>query len=244
VEAVAEGAVVSRREAPRRVQVDHPPSRIIGDINERTTRLRSRNASHFAHSSFVATFELKDIGHALFDPNWVNAMHEELENFERNLVWELVEPPPNCKPIGTVGEVGLRKHHPPSATLATFGLSTASVSWGSLRCTGANKTLMPLMPCKFCCAGMIPRGGAYLRCRRYGWPCSGDEGTRGPGTRRAGRGHRVRGPWRHGQGARRGATPPVQDRSFVTEGATILDTWLLPTCKVSSGQGRDMGGRV
>ena len=28
-------------------------------------------------------------------------MHEELENFERNQVWVLVEPPPNCHPIGT-----------------------------------------------------------------------------------------------------------------------------------------------
>jgi hypothetical protein len=28
-------------------------------------------------------------------------MHEDLENFERNQVWELVETPPNCKPIGT-----------------------------------------------------------------------------------------------------------------------------------------------
>jgi hypothetical protein len=78
-----------------------PPSVIIGDINECMTRSRSRNASHFAHSAFVATFEPKDIGHALSDPNWVNAMHEELENFERNQVWELVELPPNCKPIGT-----------------------------------------------------------------------------------------------------------------------------------------------
>jgi hypothetical protein len=85
VEAAAQGEVVSRREAPRRVKVDHPPSRIISDINERTTRSRSRNGSHFAHSAFVATFEPKDIGHALCDPNWVNAMHEELENFERNL---------------------------------------------------------------------------------------------------------------------------------------------------------------
>jgi hypothetical protein len=101
VEAAAEGEVVSRRDASRHVQVDHPPSRIIGDINERTTRSRSRNASHFAHSAFVSTFEPKDIGHALSDPNWVNDMHEELENFERNQVWELVEPPPNCKPIGT-----------------------------------------------------------------------------------------------------------------------------------------------
>jgi hypothetical protein len=72
----------SRREVPRRVQVDHPPSRIISDINERTTRSRSRNASHFAHLTFVATFEPKDIGCALSDPAWVNAMHEDLENFE------------------------------------------------------------------------------------------------------------------------------------------------------------------
>jgi hypothetical protein len=28
-------------------------------------------------------------------------MHEELENFERNQVWESVDPPPGCKPIGT-----------------------------------------------------------------------------------------------------------------------------------------------
>jgi hypothetical protein len=28
-------------------------------------------------------------------------MHEELENFERNQVWELVDPPTGCKPIGT-----------------------------------------------------------------------------------------------------------------------------------------------
>jgi hypothetical protein len=28
-------------------------------------------------------------------------MHEELENFERNQVWELVDPSPLCKPIRT-----------------------------------------------------------------------------------------------------------------------------------------------
>jgi hypothetical protein len=76
------------------VQVDHPASRIIGDINERTTRSRVRNNSHFSHASFVATFEPEDIGHALSDHNWFNSMHEELENFERNQVWVLVDPPP------------------------------------------------------------------------------------------------------------------------------------------------------
>jgi hypothetical protein len=71
-EATVEGEVASRREPPRRVQVDHPASRIIGDMNERTTRSRVRNNFHFTHAAFVATFEPKDIGHALFDHNWVN----------------------------------------------------------------------------------------------------------------------------------------------------------------------------
>jgi hypothetical protein len=70
VEAAAEGEVVSRREALRCVQVDHPPSRIISDINERTTRSRSRNASHFAHSAFVSTIEPKDIGHLYLIQIW------------------------------------------------------------------------------------------------------------------------------------------------------------------------------
>jgi hypothetical protein len=74
-EAIVEGEVASRREPPRRVQVDLPASRIIDDMNERTTRSRVRNNSHFAHAAFVATFEPKDIGHALSDHNWVNSMH-------------------------------------------------------------------------------------------------------------------------------------------------------------------------
>jgi hypothetical protein len=60
-----------------------------------------RNNSHFALAAFAATFEPKDIGHALSDHNWVNSMHEELENFERNQVWISVDPPTGSKPIGT-----------------------------------------------------------------------------------------------------------------------------------------------
>jgi hypothetical protein len=87
-EAEVVGEVVSRREAPRWIQEVHPLSKIIGDIDERTIRSRSRNSSRFAHAAFVASFDPKDIGHTLSDANWVNSMHEELENFERNQVWE------------------------------------------------------------------------------------------------------------------------------------------------------------
>jgi hypothetical protein len=37
-EATVEEEIASRREPPRRVKVDHPASRIIDDMNERTTR--------------------------------------------------------------------------------------------------------------------------------------------------------------------------------------------------------------
>jgi hypothetical protein len=100
-EAAVEREIASRREPLRQVQVDHPSSRIIGDINKCTTRSRVPNNSHLAHAAFVATFEPKDIGHALSDTSWVNAMHEKLENFKRSRVWELVDPPPGCKPIVT-----------------------------------------------------------------------------------------------------------------------------------------------
>jgi hypothetical protein len=74
---------------------------MIGELHERITRSRSQQISHFAHSAFVATFEPRDVGHALSDPNWVNVMHEELEIFKRNQVWVFVPPPSNCHPIGT-----------------------------------------------------------------------------------------------------------------------------------------------
>ncbi|WVZ76044.1 hypothetical protein U9M48_024046 [Paspalum notatum var. saurae] len=74
---------------------------MIGDIHQRVTRSSVASLAFFSHSAYVASFEPQDVSYALSDPNWVNAMHEELENFERNHVWDLVEPPQNSRPIGT-----------------------------------------------------------------------------------------------------------------------------------------------
>ncbi|WVZ75786.1 LOW QUALITY PROTEIN: hypothetical protein U9M48_023817 [Paspalum notatum var. saurae] len=95
------GEVTSEIVPSRQVQRDHPPHRMIGDIHQRVTRSTVASLAFFSHSAYVATFEPRDVSHALSDPNWVNAMHEELENSERNHVWDLVEPRPNCRPIGT-----------------------------------------------------------------------------------------------------------------------------------------------
>ncbi|WVZ64511.1 LOW QUALITY PROTEIN: hypothetical protein U9M48_014014 [Paspalum notatum var. saurae] len=95
------GEVTSEIVPSRQVQRDHPPHRMIGDIHQRVTRSSVNSLAFFSHSAYVASFEPRDVSHAISDPNWVNAMHEELENFERNHVWDLVKPPPNCRPIGT-----------------------------------------------------------------------------------------------------------------------------------------------
>jgi hypothetical protein len=50
---------------------------------------------------FVTLFELWDVWHTLSDLSWVNAMHEELKNFERNQDWTLVEPHRDVNVIGT-----------------------------------------------------------------------------------------------------------------------------------------------
>ena len=65
---------------------DHPLDTIIGDIS-RGVQTRSRLASFCEHFSFVSSIEPKKIDETLKDVDWVNVMHEELNNFIRNQVW-------------------------------------------------------------------------------------------------------------------------------------------------------------
>jgi hypothetical protein len=97
-----EGEIISKRGAPSHVQKAHPHQQIIGNLNKRVTRCsRSAHLSYFTNTLFVALFEPLDVEYILSDSSWVNAMHEELVNLERNQVWTLVEPPRDVNVIGT-----------------------------------------------------------------------------------------------------------------------------------------------
>ena len=85
---------------PTNAARDHPLDSIIGDIS-RGVQTRSRLVSLCEHFSFVSSIEPNKIDKALLDVDWVNAMHEELNNFTRNQVWELVEWPKDHNVIGT-----------------------------------------------------------------------------------------------------------------------------------------------
>jgi hypothetical protein len=70
---------------PTNIARDHPLDSIIGDIS-RGVQTRSRLTSFYEHFSFMSSIEPKKIDKALLDVDWVNAMHEELNNFTRNQV--------------------------------------------------------------------------------------------------------------------------------------------------------------
>jgi hypothetical protein len=59
-----------------------------------------RQLSNFSsYHAFVSCVELKKVYEALEDPDWLIAMHDELNNFERNKVWTLVERPKDCRNV-------------------------------------------------------------------------------------------------------------------------------------------------
>src|SRR3954451_1344726 len=74
----------------RRVHVDS----ILEEIQQSgrpTTRSRTRLANFCGNFSFVSMLEPSKFDEAMKDPDWLTAMLEELNQFERNKVWSLVD---------------------------------------------------------------------------------------------------------------------------------------------------------
>ena len=49
--------------------------------------------------SHISMVEPKKVFEALEDPDWLEAMHDKLNNFKRNKVWQLVERPKDCRNV-------------------------------------------------------------------------------------------------------------------------------------------------
>jgi hypothetical protein len=99
-----DGPIQRQSQAPhprvhKMVQQDHPVDNILGSI-QRGVTTRSRLTNFCAFYSFVSSLEPLSVKQALEDPNWIITMEEELNNFKRNEVWELV-PRPKQNVIGT-----------------------------------------------------------------------------------------------------------------------------------------------
>ena len=78
----------------------HPPTQMLSSVTD-GVRTRSSYETLLANHAFVSLQEPKNIKDALLDPDWVEAMQEELQEFKRNQVWRLVPQPQKKSVIGT-----------------------------------------------------------------------------------------------------------------------------------------------
>ena len=77
----------SKKPSSRMIK-NHPDSNIIGSLDE-GLRLRKGNillANHVTYHCYLAQFKPKRVEEALQDENWVESMHEKLNQFVRNNV--------------------------------------------------------------------------------------------------------------------------------------------------------------
>ena len=79
---------------------DHTPELIIGNP-EAGVQTRSATQNECLFHNFLSQEEPKKVEDALKDSDWVTAMQEELNEFERNKVWQLVPRPKNRSVVGT-----------------------------------------------------------------------------------------------------------------------------------------------
>ncbi|GJV59614.1 putative ribonuclease H-like domain-containing protein [Tanacetum coccineum] len=104
-----------------RIHKDHPLDQVIGDLHTSTqTRNMSKNLEEYGFvgttlkqrtnhkdlqnylfACFLLQKDPKKVIHALKDPSWIEAMHEELLQFKLQEVWTLVELPNEKRAIGT-----------------------------------------------------------------------------------------------------------------------------------------------
>ena len=64
----------------------HTLEAVIGDLNSKVTT-RGQLASFSEHQAHISMVEPKEVFEALEDPDWLEAMHDELNNFKRHKVW-------------------------------------------------------------------------------------------------------------------------------------------------------------
>ena len=78
----------------------HTPELIIGNP-EAGVHTRSATQKECLLHNFLSQEEPKKVEDALKDSDWVTAIQEELNEFERNKVWQLVPRPKNRSVVGT-----------------------------------------------------------------------------------------------------------------------------------------------
>ena len=87
-----------------RVKLNHPPEVIVGNMNDLTLRKQTVDkcvVNFVFYSCYLSQVKPTKVEEALQDESWVEVMHDELLQFQRNDVWTLVPRPEGEHIIGT-----------------------------------------------------------------------------------------------------------------------------------------------
>ncbi|WJX30204.1 hypothetical protein P8452_18769 [Trifolium repens] len=79
---------------------NHPQEQIIGDTADGVRARRSFQVNE-NHLAMISQIEPKSIDESIIDESWIETMKEELMQFEKNEVWNLVLTPQDHSTIGT-----------------------------------------------------------------------------------------------------------------------------------------------
>ena len=88
--------ILQRQPAHPRIAKEVQVEKIINDIKAPgpLTRSKASHLSNFCgHFAFVSITDPTKVDEAFLEPEWIQAMQEELHQFELNNVWELVKRP-------------------------------------------------------------------------------------------------------------------------------------------------------
>ncbi|XP_059599385.1 retrovirus-related Pol polyprotein from transposon RE1 [Vitis vinifera] len=95
------GRIEPSKKNKSRVPKNHPLSNVIGNYEDSMVTRRQSKLNEVSYVCYTSQIEPKNVEEALNDEAWVDALHEELNQFSRNDVWFLVPRPKDVNVIGT-----------------------------------------------------------------------------------------------------------------------------------------------
>ncbi|KAJ9682438.1 hypothetical protein PVL29_018369 [Vitis rotundifolia] len=95
------GRIEPSKKNKSRVPKNHPLSNVIGNYEDNILTRRQSKLNEISYVCYISQIEPKNIEEALNDEAWVEALHEELNQYSRIEVWFLVSRPKDVNVIGT-----------------------------------------------------------------------------------------------------------------------------------------------
>lgn len=95
-------STVPTKPIPTSIQRNHPTDNVIGPLTTGVkTRSQAGEINECMFTCFISQIEPMNIDMALQESSWVDAMHNELNQFTKLKVWKFVSLPKGKKALGT-----------------------------------------------------------------------------------------------------------------------------------------------